>query len=134
MKRDGHSSSILARCGTTPAAMFRQLGPDKGFDSIGDFSIARPMSRFFDRLDSENRLAKTILYNLNPADNEVMATMAGNFNDGRCRAKCSTEAGGGFLTRRGHAGTDKYTVEHGAPEPVCGHADRFAELFVISAP
>jgi glucuronate isomerase len=79
---------------------FRQLGPDKGFDSIGDFSIARSMSRFFDRLDSENRLAKTILYNLNPADNEVMATMAGNFNDGSVPGKMQYGSGWWFLDQK----------------------------------
>ena len=78
----------------------RQLGPDKGFDSIGDFSIARSMSRFFDRLDSENRLAKTILYNLNPADNEVMATMAGNFNDGSVPGKMQYGSGWWFLDQK----------------------------------
>lgn len=63
------------------------LGPDTGFDSIGDFSQARALSAFLNTLDSTNELPKTILYNLNPADNEVMATMAGNFNDGTTRGK-----------------------------------------------
>src|SRR5690606_4837148 len=62
--------------------MMRELGPDTGWDSIGDFSQARALSKFLGRLDAEDRLAKTILYNLNPADNELMATMIGNFNDG----------------------------------------------------
>ncbi len=62
--------------------MFQTLGPDSGFDSIGDFEVARPMSRFFDRLDRDGRLARTILYNLNPADNDVVASMIGNFQDG----------------------------------------------------
>jgi len=62
--------------------LFRLLGPDTGFDSIGDFEIARPLSRLLDRLDSNNQLAKTILYNLNPRDNELIATMIGNFQDG----------------------------------------------------
>ena len=60
----------------------RQLGPDTGWDSIGDFPQGRAMARFFDRLDTNNQLAKTILYNLNPADNALIATMTGNFNDG----------------------------------------------------
>jgi glucuronate isomerase len=80
--------------------MFRRLGPDKGFDSIGDFSVARPMSRFFDRLDSDNRLARTILYNLNPADNAVMATMAGNFNDGSVPGKMQYGSGWWFLDQK----------------------------------
>ncbi len=58
------------------------IGPDSGFDSIGDFDLARPLAKFLDRLDAEHKLAKTILYNLNPRDNEVIATMTGNFQDG----------------------------------------------------
>jgi len=65
----------------------RQLGPDTGFDSIGDFEMARPLARFLDRLDQENQLAKTILYNLNPADNELFASMIGNFQDGSVPGK-----------------------------------------------
>ena len=62
--------------------MLKQLGPDTGWDSIGDFSQARGLSKFLGKLDNENRLAKTIIYNLNPADNELIATMIGNFNAG----------------------------------------------------
>jgi glucuronate isomerase len=62
--------------------MMKKLGPDTGWDSIGDFSQGRALAKFLDRLDTNNQLAKTILYNLNPADNELMATMIGNFNDG----------------------------------------------------
>ncbi|WP_187263335.1 glucuronate isomerase [Pontibacter beigongshangensis] len=62
--------------------MVRELGPDTGFDSIGDFSVAQPLAKFMGRLDDSNQLAKTILYNLNPRDNEVFATMIGNFNAG----------------------------------------------------
>jgi glucuronate isomerase len=80
--------------------MFRKLGADKGFDSIGDMEVARPMSRFFDRLDSENKLAKTILYNLNPRDNAVMATMAGNFNDGSVAGKMQFGSGWWFLDQK----------------------------------
>ena len=64
-----------------------RLGADCGTDSIGDFSQARHLSRFFDRLDSEDMLAPTVIFNLNPADNEVFASMAGNFNDGRVAGK-----------------------------------------------
>ncbi len=60
----------------------RLLGPDTGFDSIGDSPQAQALARFLDRLDETDRLAKTILYNLNPRDNEVFATMIGNFQDG----------------------------------------------------
>ena len=63
--------------------MFAQLGADTGFDSIGDFTVAKNMSKFFNMLDKEDKLTKTIIYNLNPRDNEVVATMLGNFQDGR---------------------------------------------------
>lgn len=63
--------------------MFRRLGADTGYDSIGDFTVGKKMARFFDMLDSRDKLAKTIIYNLNPHDNELVATMAGNFQDGR---------------------------------------------------
>ncbi len=65
----------------------KDLGKDTGWDSIGDFNQAVHLSRFLDRLDREDKLAKTILYNLNPADNELFATMAGNFNDGSVPGK-----------------------------------------------
>jgi glucuronate isomerase len=80
--------------------MFRQLGPDKGFDSIGDFEIAKPMGRFLDKLDTDNRLAKTILYNLNPRDNELIATMCGNFNDGSVPGKMQFGSGWWFLDQK----------------------------------
>lgn len=60
--------------------MLRELGPDTGFDSVGDFTQAQSMSRFFNQLDDTNQLAKTIIYNINPADNDVFATMLGNFS------------------------------------------------------
>lgn len=75
----------------------RILGADSGVDSIGDFSQARGMSRFFDALDAEDKLAKTIIYNLNPADNEVFATMIGNYNDGSIRGKMQFGSGWWFL-------------------------------------
>ena len=75
----------------------RALGPDTGFDSIGDFEIARGLSRFLDRLDETNQLAKTILYNLNPRDNELMGTMIGNFQDGTVPGKLQYGAAWWFL-------------------------------------
>ncbi len=66
----------------TNSRMFEQLGPDTGFDSVGDLPIARPLARMLDRLDRQGKLARTILYNLNPADNAVLATMIGNFQGG----------------------------------------------------
>lgn len=80
--------------------LFKKLGPDTGLDSIGDFEIARPLSRFLDRLDKENKLAKTILYNLNPRDNELIATMAGNFQDGSVPGKIQFGSGWWFLDQR----------------------------------
>ncbi|CAC9204643.1 Uronate isomerase [Citrobacter werkmanii] len=59
--------------------MFRLLGPDSGFDSIGDNNISQPLARLLDSMDMTNELPKTILYCLNPRDNEVLATMIGNF-------------------------------------------------------
>jgi glucuronate isomerase len=62
--------------------MLQKLGPDAGFDSIGDFEMARSLSAFFGRLDANDQLTKTIIYNLNPRDNYLFATMIGNFNAG----------------------------------------------------
>lgn len=76
--------------------MFRQLGPDTGWDSIGDFRVGQAMSRFFDKLDSTDQLAKTIIYNLNPADNDMVATMIGNFNDGSSAGKIQFGSGWWF--------------------------------------
>ncbi len=80
--------------------LFKKLGPDTGFDSIGDFDIARPLSRLLDRLDMENKLSKTILYNLNPRDNELMATMIGNFQDGSVPGKMQYGSGWWFLDQK----------------------------------
>jgi glucuronate isomerase len=77
--------------------MMRTLGADTGFDSIGDFPQARSLARFLDRLDTNNQLAKTILYNLNPADNNVFATMIGNFQDGTIAGKLQYGSGWWFL-------------------------------------
>jgi glucuronate isomerase len=80
--------------------MLELLGPDAGFDSIGDFEMARPLARFLDRLDRQNRLAKSILYNLNPRDNYLFATMAGNFNDGTVAGKIQFGSGWWFLDQK----------------------------------
>jgi glucuronate isomerase len=77
--------------------MRRLLGPDTGFDSIGDFAQARPLARFLDRLDESDQLAKTILYNLNPADNELFATMIGNFQDASVPGKLQLGSAWWFL-------------------------------------
>jgi len=80
--------------------MSQTLGPDTGWDSIGDFSHARSLSKFLDKLDSNNKLAKTIVYNLNPADNELMATMIGNFNDGSSAGKIQWGSAWWFLDQK----------------------------------
>jgi glucuronate isomerase len=79
---------------------FRELGADTGFDSIGDFNVGRNMSYFLNRLDRSNRLAKTILYNLNPRDNELVATMIGNFQDGSVPGKIQFGSGWWFLDQK----------------------------------
>jgi glucuronate isomerase len=80
--------------------LLTKLGPDTGFDSIGDFSQARAISKFLNKLDTENKLAKTIIYNLNPNDNELMATMIGNFNDGSVAGKVQFGSGWWFLDQK----------------------------------
>ena len=71
----------------TNRRMFELVGPDAGFDSIGDLPLARPLATFLDRLDAAGKLPRTILYNLNPGDNAVVATMLGNFQDGSVPGK-----------------------------------------------
>lgn len=80
--------------------LLQRLGADAGVDSIGDWPMAEAMSRFFDRLDKDNKLAKTIVYNLNPAHNEVYATMMGNFQDGTVAGKMQFGSGWWFLDQK----------------------------------
>ena len=80
--------------------MHRILGPDTGWDSIGDYPQAQKLSRFLNALDRKDKLTKTIIYNLNPADNEVMATMIGNFNDGSVKGKVQFGSGWWFLDQK----------------------------------
>jgi glucuronate isomerase len=80
--------------------MMKAIGPDTGFDSIGDFSQARHMSSFFNELDKTNELTKTIIYNLNPSDNEVFAAMLGNFSDGSVPGKMQWGSGWWFLDQK----------------------------------
>jgi glucuronate isomerase len=75
---------------------FRRLGPDAGYDSIGDFAMGRALGCFLDRLDERDKLAKTILYILNPRDNEMIATMIGNFQGGRIPGKMQFGSGWWF--------------------------------------
>jgi glucuronate isomerase len=80
--------------------MLASVGADAGFDSIGDAQYARGLSRFLDRLDCTNQLAKTILYNINPGQNEMLATMIGNFQDGRLPGKMQFGSGWWFLDQK----------------------------------
>jgi glucuronate isomerase len=80
--------------------MLRTLGRDCGFDSIGDFETGRPLAKFLDRLDRNNQLPKTILYNLNPRDNALMSTMIGNFQDGSAVGKMQWGSAWWFLDQK----------------------------------
>jgi glucuronate isomerase len=80
--------------------MLQTLGPDTGWDSVGDYSQAVALSKFLNRLDTNNQLAKTIIYNLNPSDNEVFATMTGNFNDGSFPGKIQFGSGWWFMDQK----------------------------------
>ncbi|MHC4425607.1 MAG: glucuronate isomerase [Planctomycetota bacterium] len=80
--------------------LFKSLGPDIGCDSMGDFEIAGSLSAFLDRLDVNNELPKTILYNLNPRDNALCATMVGNFQDGSAPGKMQYGSAWWFLDQK----------------------------------
>ncbi len=80
--------------------LLRALGPDTGFDSIGDWPQAANLAKYLDALDAENALPKTIIYNLNPADNYVMGTMTGNFQDGSIPGKIQFGSGWWFLDQK----------------------------------
>ena len=80
--------------------LLQRVGPNTGFDSIGDFELARPLSKMLDRLDREEKLAQTILYNLNPRDNELLATMAGNFQDDSVAGKVQFGSAWWFLDQK----------------------------------
>jgi glucuronate isomerase len=80
--------------------LFTQLGPDVGCDSMGDLEVAGPLAKFLDRLDTQGKLAKTILYNLNPRDTALYATMIGNFQDGSVPGKMQYGSGWWFLDQK----------------------------------
>lgn len=88
------------------ARLFRVMGPDTGWDSIGIAQDPLKITRFLSELDNNEQLTKTILYNLNPADNEMMITMAGNFNDGSTPAKVQYGAAWWFLDQK--SGIEKH--------------------------
>lgn len=80
--------------------LFNQLGPDTGFDSMADYNTAIEMSQFLNKLDKNNKLTKTIIYNLNPKDNDMVATMIGNFQDGSIAGKMQFGSGWWFLDQK----------------------------------
>lgn len=80
--------------------MFNRLGPDTGFDSMCDLNVAKNINRFFDRLDKEDKLTKTIVYNLNPKDNDMLAATLGNFQDGSVAGKMQFGSGWWFLDQK----------------------------------
>ena len=80
--------------------MFKTLGPDTGFDSMGDLEIAKPLAKFLDRLDVNDQLPKTIIYNLNPKDNETIAAMIGNFQDGSMPGKMQYGSAWWFMDQK----------------------------------
>jgi len=84
----------------TNTRLFKALGPDIGCDSIGDLQVAKPLAKFFDRLDNIGKLPKTILYNLNPRDNALFATMIGNFQDGSVPGKMQYGSAWWFLDQK----------------------------------
>jgi glucuronate isomerase len=79
---------------------FEELGPDTGFDSIGDWPQARPLARYLDQLESIGKLPKIILYNLNPRDNYLFAAMTGSFQDGSIPGKVQFGSGWWFLDQK----------------------------------
>lgn len=88
------------------ARMFKQMGPDTGWDSIGAVQDPVKISKFLNELDNHDQLTKTILYNINPSDNEMMITMAGNFNDGSSAVKVQHGAAWWFLDQK--SGMEKH--------------------------
>ncbi len=82
------------------SAMFAELGPDSGFDSIGDRRYAEPLARYLDALSSAGTLPRTILYNNNPRDTEMLATMLGNFQDGSVPGKMQLGSAWWFLDQK----------------------------------
>jgi glucuronate isomerase len=82
------------------AKMLQDIGPDQGFDSLGDLNMADNMSKFFGRLSQCDGLTNTIVYNLNPRDSEMFASMANNFNDGVVAGKMQYGAAWWFLDQK----------------------------------
>ena len=119
---------------TNTRAMGR-IGPDSGYDAIGDFALGRPLVRLLDRLDSRDRLARTVLYSLNPQDNELLASIAGCFQDGIVPGKVQLGAAWWFNDQKdGMAAPARGRLGHRPAFPLRGHAHRLAELPLLPAP
>ena len=80
--------------------MFTQLGPDTGYDAMGDATYAEPMAKLFDRLESTQQLARTIVYNINPRDNDLLVTVLGAFQDGEIPGKMQHGSGWWFADQK----------------------------------
>ena len=95
-------AALAAQRGYLPASvpLLKRVGADAGVDSIGDLPQAQTLSRYLDALDVEGSLPKTILYNLNPADNYTFAAMIGNFQDGSMPGKIQFGSGWWFLDQK----------------------------------
>ena len=78
----------------------QQIGPDTGFDSIGDWPQVAALGAYLDRLETEDALPKTIVYNVNPVDDYAFATMIGNFQDGKTAGKIQFGSGWWFLDQK----------------------------------
>ena len=103
-----------------------QLGADTGFDSIGDWPQADALGNYLDRLDQEGKLPKTVVYNLNPADNYMVATMVGNFQDGSVAGKVQYGSGWWFLDQREAMQWQMNALSH------CGLISRFIGMLTDS--
>jgi len=110
-----------------------EFGPDTGYDSIGDWPQAEPLARYLDQLETAGKLPKMILYNLNPADNYVLATMIGNFQDGSIPGKLQLEAGGGFWTRKRMEWQLNALASVGLLSGLWGIATGLAKFYVLSS-
>jgi len=99
-KRNWTQQLHLGALRNNNSLMFKKLGPDTGYDSIGDWDTASSLSKFFDRLNMKDELPKTIVYNLNPCDNEIIASMLGNFQDGKTPGKMQFGSAWWFLDQK----------------------------------
>jgi glucuronate isomerase len=110
--------------------MLKNIGANTGFDAIGEQYFAQRMSVLFDELNSEGKLAKTIIYNLNPVYNEVLASLAGNFNESGIKSKIQFGAAWWFLDQLGwDAEADEHAFQYRTYQHICRNADRFQKFF-----